>query len=115
MRAPVKSDSPMVGAAHHTLEALRDANMLTPRHGVLVQLMLSLSQAIDHGNARGRASAVAMASRELRETLMMLDPPPADMDASADAVRRLTEFMAVLDRAAAAGTGPVVVVESDGR
>lgn len=100
MREPVAADTPMVRAAHHTLQALRDADMLGPRHGLLVQLTLSLSGAIDRGVASGRASAVAMASRELRETLLMLDPPPEDGEAGAEAQRQLVEFMAKLEHAA---------------
>lgn len=100
MRDPDDRDTPMVRAAHHTLNALRAAGMLTVRHGLLVQLTLSLSGAIDRGVSAGRASAVAMASRELRETLLMLDPPPEETGATVEAQRRLVEFMDKLEYAA---------------
>jgi hypothetical protein len=67
---------------------------------VLTQLLLSLSEAIDGGRRSGRASAVAMAAKELRETLLMIDPPPEDGSASEDAARALREFMAKVEAAA---------------
>lgn len=100
MRAPAVNDTPMVAAAHHTLNALESAGMLGPRSALLVQLTLSLSAAIDAGTRSGRASAVAMAAAQLRETLVMLDPPPEDGEAGAEAQRQLVEFMAKLEYAA---------------
>lgn len=118
MRPPVENDTPMVGAAQHTLAALNDADMLGPRSALLVQLTIQLSRAIDAGVRSGRASAVAMASRELRETLLMLDPPPEDGEAGAEAQRQLAEFMAKLEYAANHGgqlPGPGVPLTGDGQ
>lgn len=97
------SDTPMVSAVKTSLAVLREADRLPPERSALAQLCLSLAQAIDGGARSGRASAVAMAAAQLRDTMLVLDPPPEDGDAAADATRRLTEFMATLERAAEAG------------
>lgn len=91
-------DSPMVVAAKVTLAELATAGTVTTRHAVQVQLVLQLAHAIDRGSASGRASAVAMASKELRETMLVLDPP--DEMASASARDRLREFVAQVERVA---------------
>lgn len=76
--AAAVSDGPMVRAAAVTLEALREAGGIGPRHAVLVQLVHSLAGAIDAGVRSGRASAVAMAAKQLLETMLVLDPPPEE-------------------------------------
>jgi hypothetical protein len=91
-----ESDSAMVKAARLTLAALRDADKLKPEHALLTQLILSLAQAIDGGTRSGRASAVAMAAKELREALLQLDPPPEEGQTDAAAVLR--QFMDDLER-----------------
>jgi len=94
------SDSLMVRACRQTIGALEDAGKLQPHHAVLTQLMLSLCEAIDGGRRQGRASAVAMAARELRDTLLMIDPPPEDGPAAEEGARLLREFMAQVEAAA---------------
>lgn len=83
----------MVTAAHRSLAELERVGTITTRHAVQVQLVLSLSAAIDAGTRSGRASAVAMAARELRETMLVLDPPPEDPAEGAEARRLLDAFM----------------------
>lgn len=97
---PAGSDTPMVVAAKATLDELRTLGVLERRHAVLVQLVLSLASAIDAGARMGRASAVAMAAAQLRETVLTLDPPPEDGDAGAQAHARLAEFLQAVERAA---------------
>ena len=58
-----------------TLTALSDQNLLTERHAGIAQLCLDLAAAVGVGIVRGRASAVAMVARELREALAMLPEP----------------------------------------
>lgn len=94
------SDTPMVSAAHATLGHLDHLGKLPPERAVLSQLVLSLAQAIDGGARSGRASAVALAAAQLRETMLVLDPPPEDDAAGADATRRLDDFLAKLETAA---------------
>lgn len=94
------SDSPMVKACHRTIQALEATGKLTAASALLVQLLLELSAAIDRGRAAGRASAVAMAARELRDTLLMLDPPPEDGAAGERALHALEEFVAAAEAAA---------------
>jgi len=72
------SDGPMVQAAAVSLQALQASGTLEPRHAVLVQLVRSLAGAIDRGVTSGRASAVAMAAKQLLDTMVVLDPPPED-------------------------------------
>lgn len=93
-------DSAMVRACRLTIAALADAGKLTPAHAVLTQLLLELSGAIDRGRQAGRASAVAMAARELRDTLLMIDPPPEDGAAGDRAAELLREFWADVEAAA---------------
>lgn len=97
---PREYESPMVVAARQTLAALAELDRLEPRHAVLTQLILSLAEAIDRGTRTGRASAVALASKELREALLQLDPPPEDGDASVEARKQLAELMQALELAA---------------
>lgn len=98
------SDSTMVKAAKLTLDELRRTGAVGTRHAVQVQLVLQLAHAIDAGARSGRASAVAMASKELRETMLVLDPP--DELGSSDMRDRLREFMATVERAANNGGQP---------
>lgn len=93
-------DSAMVSAAKRSLAQLAATGQLTERHAVQVQLVVSLAGAIDAGTRAGRASAVAMAARELRETMLVLDPPPEDPAEGAEALRRWEDFMAKVEAAA---------------
>lgn len=95
-----ENDSAMVRACRQTIDALAAAGKLEPQHAVLTQLLLALAEAIDGGRRNGRASAVAMAARELRDTLLMIDPPPEDGEAGADALRALREFQVAVEYAA---------------
>ena len=98
--APRDHDTPMVTAARLSLAALRDAGQIEARHTVLVQLVLSLSGAIDAGVRAGRASAVAMAAKQLLETMLALDPPPEDGPADQAAKNALATFLAEVEAAA---------------
>lgn len=93
---PPGKDGPMAKAAHVTLLALADAHAISPRHQVLVQLVQSLAGAIDAGVASGRASAVAMAAKQLLETMLVLDPPEGPA-ASGDAMDKLEALFARLE------------------
>lgn len=95
-----ESDSLMVVAAKRTLSALEKAGRVEERHAVLATMVVQLSAAIDKGTASGRASAVAMAAAQLRETVLVLDPPPEDGDAAVEAARLMREFMDAVERAA---------------
>lgn len=97
---PAQLDSAMVTAAKVTLAELRELGVIERRHSVLVQLVLSLAAAIDAGTRAGRASAVAMAAAQLRETMLTLDPPPEDGDAGAAAQAALDKLLAKLELAA---------------
>lgn len=103
LEPPSASASAMVKACHATIAALRDTGKLLPQHAVLTQLLLELSGAIDRGRAAGRASAVAMAARELRDTLLMIDPPAEDGAAGDVALQLLRDFMREVEEAANAG------------
>jgi hypothetical protein len=88
---PPGQDGPMARAAHATLTALAATGQLEVRHTVLVQLVQSLAGAIDRGVASGRASAVAMAAKQLLETMLVLDPPPEGPKLG-DAAKRMDAF-----------------------
>lgn len=100
LAASDRAESAMVTAARSTIQALHTLGKLEPRHAVLTQLILSLAEAIDRGTRTGRASAVAMASKELREALLQLDPPPEDGDAGLEARAELAKLLTALELAA---------------
>lgn len=106
LEEPAETSSAMVKAAHTTIRALEAAGKLAPQHAMLTQLLLELAGAIDRGRKAGRASAVAMAARELRDTLLMLDPPPEDGAAGDKAREALERFVAAAE--AAANNGGIV-------
>jgi len=60
-----------------TLASLIDDGLLLPRHAALGQLALEMADAVAAGTRSGKASAAAMAARELRETLLALPSPEA--------------------------------------
>jgi succinate dehydrogenase/fumarate reductase flavoprotein subunit len=69
--------SPLRTAVEATLKQLEQDGLLTERHVGIAMLALELADAVVAGRRAGRASAVAMAARELRETLQAL-PAPAE-------------------------------------
>lgn len=91
------SDGPMAKAAAVSIQALADSGNLEPRHQVLVQLVHSLAGAIDKGVHAGKASAVAMAAKQLLDTMVVLDPPPED---GTDSQRLARELLAEFHRKA---------------
>lgn len=58
-----------------TIKALHEDGLLQPRHAAQCQLALELADAVTAGTRSGRASAVAMAAAQLRETLLSLPQP----------------------------------------
>ncbi|WP_146085613.1 hypothetical protein [Rathayibacter sp. AY1C9] len=58
-----------------TITALNDEGLIQPRHFAMCQLALELADAVTAGTRAGRASAVAMAAAQLRETLLALPQP----------------------------------------
>lgn len=94
------NDTPMVRAVRATVAQLREEGKLARADAAMVQLALSLAAAIDGGARSGRASAVAMAAQQLRDTLLVLDPPPEEGTASEAAKAQLNVFMRQLEYAA---------------
>jgi hypothetical protein len=70
----------MEKAAAKQLESLRGEGLLNASHGMLEQLIMDLARAVGHSAAAGRGSALAMASKELREAMFLLpvQAGPAD-------------------------------------
>ena len=78
--APLTGDrSALRNAVVVTLDALREARLLEPRHTAVAQLALELADAVSRGTRGGRASAAAMAAAQL---LAALDQLPKPMEAS---------------------------------
>lgn len=102
--AATPHDGPMAQSARVTLAELERAGQIQARHAVLVQLVHSLAGAIDRGVQSGRASAVAMAAKQLLETMLVLDPPPEDPGAGT-AADALAEFFRKVEEAANAEGG----------
>lgn len=90
----VRQDGAMVVAAKRTLAALEATGQLTERHAVLVQSVITLADAMDCAMVGRKASyAVAQNAKELREVMLVLDPPPEDPAEGAEARRLLEAFM----------------------
>lgn len=85
----------IVRAARTTLQALQEEGVLGPRHAVLVALVMDLAHAVAAGARSGRASAAAMAAAQLRETMLVLDPPPEAH--ATDAAAALAKFVQDLE------------------
>lgn len=79
--------SPLEQAARLQIKHMRDRNLLTHEHAIAVQLVLDLARAIGVSATRGRASAMALAARELREALLLL--PAGDTDEFAELMKQL--------------------------
>lgn len=67
--------SGLEAAALTTIEALDRQHLLGPEHTLTVQLVVELARAVAAGVRSGRASAVALAAKELREALATLPEP----------------------------------------
>lgn len=63
---------PLEDAALATIAALDRAGALQDTDALTIQLVLELSRAVGAGVRNGRASAAAMAAKELRELIGML-------------------------------------------
>jgi len=68
-------------AAVETLRELREQGLLRREHSLTVQLVLELARAVGQGVVHGRASAVAMAAKQLTEAMGLLPIPTDDAPA----------------------------------
>lgn len=100
---PAGGVSAMERAAGATLTELRDAGLLRPEHALHVQLVMELARAVGTGARSGRASAVAMAAKQLTETMALL-PMPDPEDTPAGGADWAT-FLETVDLAPAAERG----------
>lgn len=80
--------TPLEQAARIQLQKLADDGLLNDNHAIAVQLVLDLARAIGVSATRGRASAMALASKELREALALL--PAHDTDEFSTLMAQLT-------------------------
>ncbi|AYN56957.1 hypothetical protein PBI_ATRAXA_1 [Arthrobacter phage Atraxa] len=65
-------DNPMLKAARAQLRMLDDAGLLKPEHALQAQMVLSLADVMGKSQAKGQASAMSFASKELREAMALL-------------------------------------------
>lgn len=72
-----RTSSALVDSVYATLRALDAEQLLTATHAATCQLCIELAHAVTAGVRSGRASAVALAARELREALATLPEPVA--------------------------------------
>lgn len=70
--------TPLELAAMETLRELREQGLLRREHSLTVQLVLELARAVGRGVASGRASAVAMAAKQLTEAMALLPAPSSE-------------------------------------
>ncbi|MBF0808518.1 hypothetical protein E4U03_07835 [Rothia nasimurium] len=71
-KEPSYAKSSLRLAAEAHIQKIKDEDLLTEETYLIAQLTLDLAQVCGVAVAKGSASAVAMASKELRETLAML-------------------------------------------
>lgn len=98
MTEPTAAPSPLEAATRRTIAALDADGHLDESHAVLLQLCLTLARAIDAGSRHGKASAVAMAARELRETFLALIPEDSEGGESDEWSRFLDQLDAAATR-----------------
>lgn len=76
--ASTRRGGALVASTRRTIAALHALGLLEERHAAQCALALVLAEACEGGAASRRASAVAMAARELRECLDSLPKPEGD-------------------------------------
>lgn len=72
---PKNPVNPMLEAAKAHIETLKGQNLIKAEHGLTCQIILSLAEAIGKAAAKGQASAMSFASKELREYMALLPQP----------------------------------------
>lgn len=83
---------PMELAAQKFIKVLHDNGLLKAEHVLSVQLVLDLSRSIGLSAEKGRASGMALASRELREVMAAL-PSMASETGLDEFTTAIREFM----------------------
>lgn len=87
--------SGLVAAATTTLRVLDDKGLLRPEDALTVQLVLDLAAAVAAGVQSKRASAVALAARELREAMALL--PQTEAPTGPDTFEALAQMLATVE------------------
>lgn len=85
------SEPAMLKAAKAQIQDLKDQGLIKGEHVMTCQMILSLAEAIGKAAAKGQASAMSFASKELREFMALL-PKPATISS-------MDELMAALNEA----------------
>lgn len=67
-------ESAVESAARRSITELHALGYVKDHHAVVCAVIVAAAQAIDRGASSGRASAVAMAMKELREAFLLLIP-----------------------------------------
>lgn len=98
---PTGPESKIRAAVRRTIRAVEDEGLLRERDAAACALALELATAVDAGVARRSSSGVALAARELRETIDSLPKPP-EGDPERDA------FLTLMRDIAEAGDGRTV-------
>lgn len=74
MDAPQRPPAEVEAAARRTITRLHELGRVKEEHAVVTACIVAAARAIDRGASSGRASAVAMAMKELREAYVLLNP-----------------------------------------
>ena len=77
---PNRLEPALLSALRTTFAALDADGLLEPRHAALMQLCTELAESVANAKVSRRATAVALAARELRETLALLPEPAVSED-----------------------------------
>lgn len=108
VEAPAAAESQLETAARRTLTALWNSGALDDTHALACQLVIELARAVDAGTRAGKASAVAMAAAQLRETWQALLPVDGAGAGEGEALAAL-----VRDLRASSGLPSLTVIRSE--
>ncbi|AYN56790.1 hypothetical protein PP340_gp01 [Arthrobacter phage Adaia] len=85
-----RSEPAMLTAAKTYIKSLESQKLLKPDHILTVQAIYALAEAIGKAAAKGQASAMSFASKELREYMGLL-PQPVSMDSFTEFMDKMTK------------------------
>lgn len=92
LEMPDRLEPILTGAVRQTFASLDAQNLLEPHHAAIMQLCLELASSVSAAKVSRHATAVALAARELRETLALLpEPIVVESDGWADLERALRQ------------------------
>jgi len=87
-RDELSRETPLEAAVNVRIEALQEAGTLTPAHVIEVEAIRAAARSMGKSAIKGQSVALAAASKELREWLVLL-PAPVERDEFTEWMERL--------------------------